>query len=161
MGVLQAVFPLRYRIFIRDRRTWAIAFRGGSYKSLFLLNSGRFPLENKGNSVPNFGSLARLKPSKSLWPKFFPLQFYKPQKRQLCLSRVPLRDPIWTGVPECTAVAAIQLRMRMRILPLGSFETIFRIWSKIAFLAYFWLLVYFRLLYLVLKLFLLEKAKIK
>ena len=30
-------------------------------------------------------------------------------------------------------------------IPLGSFETIFRKKSKIAFLAYFWLLVYFRL----------------
>ena len=31
--------------------------RRGSYKSLFLLTSGRFPLEEKGNSVLNFGLL--------------------------------------------------------------------------------------------------------
>ena len=30
---------------IRKGRTWAIAVRRGSYKSLFSLNSGRFPLE--------------------------------------------------------------------------------------------------------------------
>ena len=54
----------------RKRRTWAIAVRRDSYESLFLLNSGRFSLENEGNSVLNFGSL---KPSESLWPKFFPL----------------------------------------------------------------------------------------
>ena len=30
---------------IRRGRTWAIAVRKGSYKSLFLLNSGRFSLE--------------------------------------------------------------------------------------------------------------------
>ena len=29
----------------RDPRTWAIAVGRGSYKSLFLLNSGRFSLE--------------------------------------------------------------------------------------------------------------------
>ena len=40
----------------RSERNWAIAVRGGSYKSLFLLNSGCFPLENLGNSVLNFGS---------------------------------------------------------------------------------------------------------
>ena len=31
--------------FFRKGRTWAIAVRRGSYKSLFLLNSGRFSLE--------------------------------------------------------------------------------------------------------------------
>ena len=41
---------------IRKGRTWAIAVRRGSYKSLFLLNSGRFSLEKSGNSVLNFGS---------------------------------------------------------------------------------------------------------
>ena len=34
--------------------SWAIAVRRGSYQSLFLLNSGRFSLENKENSVLNF-----------------------------------------------------------------------------------------------------------
>ena len=42
--------------YFRKGRTWAIAVRRGSYKSLFLLNSGRFPLEKYGNSVLNFGS---------------------------------------------------------------------------------------------------------
>ena len=40
----------------RKGRTWAIAVRRGSYKSLFLLNSGHFPLNKSGNSVLNFGS---------------------------------------------------------------------------------------------------------
>ena len=30
-------------VLIGKRRTWAIAIRRGSYKSLFLLNSGHFP----------------------------------------------------------------------------------------------------------------------
>ena len=42
---------------IREGRTWDIAARRGSYKSLFLLNSGLLSLENKGNSVLSFGSL--------------------------------------------------------------------------------------------------------
>ena len=41
-------------------RTWAIAVRRGSYKSLFLLNSGHCLLEKKGNSVLSFGSLRNL-----------------------------------------------------------------------------------------------------
>ena len=40
----------------REGRSWAIAVRRGSKTSLFLLNSGRFALENYGNSVVNFGS---------------------------------------------------------------------------------------------------------
>ena len=32
---------------LRKGRTWAIAVRRGSYKSLFLLNSGRFSLEKR------------------------------------------------------------------------------------------------------------------
>ena len=32
---------------IREERIWAIAVRRGSYKTLFLLNSGRFSLENR------------------------------------------------------------------------------------------------------------------
>ena len=40
-----------------DRGTWAVAVSRGSYKSLFLLNSGCFSLENKETSVLNFGSL--------------------------------------------------------------------------------------------------------
>ena len=40
--------------------TWDIAVRRGSYTSLFLLNSGRFSAEKKGNSVLNFGSLKNL-----------------------------------------------------------------------------------------------------
>ena len=43
-----------------EGRTRAIAVRRGSYKSLFLLNSGRFSVEKKGNSVLNFGSLKTL-----------------------------------------------------------------------------------------------------
>ena len=40
----------------RDRRTCAIAVRRGSYQSLLLLLiSGLFSLENKANSVLNFG----------------------------------------------------------------------------------------------------------
>ena len=42
----------------------AIAVRRGSSQSLFLLNSGRFPLQ--------FWTLVRVKLSKSLLPKFFP-----------------------------------------------------------------------------------------
>ena len=45
--------------------------------SLFLL--GLVPLEKKGDSVPNFGSC---KPSKSRWPKFFPLQFRSENMRE-------------------------------------------------------------------------------
>ena len=46
--------------FIREGRTWAIAVKRGSYKSLFLLNSRDFSLEKKGNSVLNFGLLKTL-----------------------------------------------------------------------------------------------------
>ena len=49
-------FILKSLTKIRKGGTWAIAVRRGSYKSLFLLNSGRFSLEKKGNSVLNFGS---------------------------------------------------------------------------------------------------------
>ena len=55
---------------VREGRTWAIAVRRGSYESLILPNSGLFPLENKEKSK---SELVRAKPSKSLWPKFFPL----------------------------------------------------------------------------------------
>ena len=34
----------------RKTRTWAMAVKRGSYKSLFLLNSGRFPLKGKFSS---------------------------------------------------------------------------------------------------------------
>ena len=40
----------------RKGRTCAIAVRRGSYKSLFLLNSGRIFPRKKGNSLLNFGS---------------------------------------------------------------------------------------------------------
>ena len=40
--------PLENSPLIRKERTWAIACRRGSYKSLFLLNSGRFSPEKKG-----------------------------------------------------------------------------------------------------------------
>ena len=54
-------FETSEALLIRDGRTWAIAVRGHSYKSLFLLNSGGFfSLENMGNSVLNFGSLKTL-----------------------------------------------------------------------------------------------------
>ena len=43
-------------IIIRKGRTWAIVVRRGSYKSLFLLNSGRLSPEKQGNSVLNSGS---------------------------------------------------------------------------------------------------------
>ena len=43
---------------------------GGSYRSLFLLNLGRFAVENQEFQ---FWALVRLKPSKSLWAKLFPL----------------------------------------------------------------------------------------
>ena len=40
------------RPYFRKGRTWAIAVERASYKSLFLLNSGRFSLEQKkGNSI--------------------------------------------------------------------------------------------------------------
>ena len=55
-------------------RTWAMVVRRRSCKSLFLLNSGHFPFEKKGNSILKFGSLNP--PSKSLWHKFFPLKSY-------------------------------------------------------------------------------------
>ena len=46
---------------IGDGRTWAIAVRRGSYKSLLLLDSGLFSLKKKiRNSVMNFGSLNTL-----------------------------------------------------------------------------------------------------
>ena len=51
-------------VWLRDRRTWAIADRRSSYKSLCLLSSGHFSLEIR--------ILVRLKTSKPLWPKFFP-----------------------------------------------------------------------------------------
>ena len=56
---------------IRKGRTWAIAVRRGSCKSLFLPNSGRFSLEKK-KEIQSW-TLVRVKRSKSLWPKFFPL----------------------------------------------------------------------------------------
>ena len=43
-------------LFVRKVRTWAIAVRRGSFQFLFLLNSGRFPKKNRGNSILNFGS---------------------------------------------------------------------------------------------------------
>ena len=42
---------------VREGGTWVIAIRRGSYKSLFLPNSGLFPLERKAHSVLNSGSL--------------------------------------------------------------------------------------------------------
>ena len=41
-------FAMRFLCRIREGRAWAIPGRKGSYKSLFLLNSGHFSLENKG-----------------------------------------------------------------------------------------------------------------
>ena len=69
-------FHLSFRSFtgfIRKGRTWAIAVRRGSYKSLFLLNSGGFPLEFFFlNREIQFWTLVRVNRSKSLWPKLFP-----------------------------------------------------------------------------------------
>ena len=53
-------FLQKLAIDLERERTGAIAVRRGSYKSLFLLNSVRFSLENKGNSVLKFGSLKNL-----------------------------------------------------------------------------------------------------
>ena len=41
---------------IRKGRTWAIAVRRGSCKSVFLLNSGHYFPKKVGNPVLNFGS---------------------------------------------------------------------------------------------------------
>ena len=56
-----ATCPLKSaQIYFRKVRTWAIAVRRGSYKSLSILNSGRFSLEKKVNSVLKLGSLEAL-----------------------------------------------------------------------------------------------------
>ena len=55
---------------IRKGRTWAIAVRRGSYKSLFFLSSDYFALEKR---EIQFWTLVGVKRSKSLWSKFFPL----------------------------------------------------------------------------------------
>ena len=68
---LLAFLHLDLALTIRDGRTWAIAARGGSYKSLFLLNSGRLSLENKGNSVLTSGSLKT--PLNRYGPNYSPL----------------------------------------------------------------------------------------
>ena len=55
VGMLPRRLPY---IIVREAWTWATAVRRGSYKSLFFfLNSDRLSLENKGNSVLNFGLL--------------------------------------------------------------------------------------------------------
>ena len=59
MFLLETSFLLRASS-IREGRTWAIAVRRGSCKSLFLLNSGPFFPGKQGNSVLNFGSLTTL-----------------------------------------------------------------------------------------------------
>ena len=53
----------------RKGRTWAIAVRRGSYKSLFLLNSGRFCLEKSGKFSSEL--LVRVKRSNRYGPSSF------------------------------------------------------------------------------------------
>ena len=83
---------------IRKQRTWAIAVRRGLCKSLFLLNSGRFfPKKNREIQI---WTLIRLKQSKSLWPKFFPLLQKAVYRRGLHFLR-----PCWQSKFVCAFLA--------------------------------------------------------
>ena len=99
---------------IRNGRTWAVAVRGGSYESLFLLNSGRFAQERR--EIQFWFTLKR---SKSLWPKFFPLWL----KMQLSMPVVDTttfeKNKETTSTTEILSVAPISLVVKEEFLSGG------------------------------------------
>ena len=101
---------------IGEGRTWAIAVRRGSYKSLFLL---KISPEKKGNSVLNFGSIKNLYiGSTTLRPKFFPLYLMSSsmfmRTRQKQKSQPVKRDRKLPAFPCIPFPASPQLGARLR-----------------------------------------------
>ena len=77
-------------LYLGEGRAWAIVVGRGPYKTFFLLNSGSFYIENKGNSLLNFAENA----PKHCGPSFFPsTNSYRARKSLRSMENEKRKEP--------------------------------------------------------------------